>query len=93
MGSGKNEERLAHSLIKSMVLANTPKRKVSKVKRTLQIKSAKTMNGKVNWWKRRMRKRRRDALSNETKSKVKEFMLYAEVSREIPDKKRSNKIY
>ena len=59
----------------------------TKLLKTLGL--SKNKKGKEDqWWKQNPRKRRKDRISDSMKTKISEFYLSQEISREVPNKKK-----
>lgn len=83
-GTQDRDKKAAYDTVLNTVVGKANSKK--EVLRYLGLsKNKKTQN--TSWWKQKPRKRRKDRISEAIKTRVSEFYLSQEVSREVPNKK------
>jgi hypothetical protein len=84
-GTQESEKKTAYDSIINSAVKSAKKKKTNLLQYLGLSKNKKKKT--EHWWKRNPRKRRKDRTSEAIKSKVSEFYLSQEVSREVPNKK------
>ncbi|CAH1233108.1 Hypp590 [Branchiostoma lanceolatum] len=91
-GGASPSKRNAYGILRSVINKKRNLRVNTALRTKLKVRKMKLDKEARQWWRPKLRKKRKDRIPELLKQKVKEFYLSPQISREVPDKRAAVKI-